>query len=59
MSNEKKPFTLTREGLVEIEHSKTKGKAAVLPESVEAWQESGWTVVSDEQPGAVTPAKEK
>jgi hypothetical protein len=66
-------FKLTREGLVKIEHSKTKGVAQVLPESVPTWLDSGWTVadpaegesdvvviVDDEkQTGSVTPVKEK
>lgn len=71
--NKKVDFKLTREGLVKIEHSKTKGVAKVLPESVPAWLESGWsvadpddsaqavvvTVDEEKRTGAAGPAKEK
>lgn len=76
MSNEMKKvdFKLTREGLVKIEHNKSKGIAEVLPESVPTWLDSGWTVVdpaTNAEPeyvvvvddtkntGSVTPVKEK
>lgn len=42
--NKKVDFKLTREGLVKIEHKETKGEAEVMPESVPAWLDSGWTV---------------
>jgi hypothetical protein len=43
--NKKVDFKLTREGLVKIEHKETKGEAEVMPESVPAWLDSGWSVV--------------
>lgn len=49
--NKKVDFKLTREGLVKIEHKETKGTAEVMPESVPAWMDSGWTVSEPDAPG--------
>ena len=56
-------FKLTREGLVKIENSKTKGSAEVLPESLPVWVDAGWSVVKSEsaedRPAVVTVDEEK
>lgn len=70
--NKKVDFKLTREGLVKIEHKDSKGEAEVMPESVPAWLDSGWSVKDpaksaegdvvvvldeDKRTGSVTPVK--
>jgi hypothetical protein len=73
VSEKKVDFKLTREGFVKIEH-KDAGKAEVLPESVPAWLDGGWTIAepstteestlvvsidTEKNTGTITPVKEK